>query len=101
MRIVVIQPSTSIESISALEELFIIQNDLKVIDAGYQELKLETPDWVTEKLIEVDHEITTRSRGELMRRLKAAKARRSALKTADEKRSDLDGEIAALEEKLK
>jgi hypothetical protein len=48
-------------------------------------------------LTEVNREINGRVKNELARRLKAAKARRSALKTPDEKRQELDSEIADLE----
>lgn len=84
----------------ALEDLFIAKNQLQVIDAGYQELKLAAPEWVTDRLGEISHEITSRVRAELQRKLKAAKARRSGLMTADEKRKMLDDEINELEAKL-
>jgi hypothetical protein len=101
MKILQLTQSTDIEQISSVEELFIAKAQLKAIDDGYQQFKMETPEWVSDLLLEVDHEITKRNKGELMRRLKAARARRSALKTADEKRTELDSEINALENALK
>ncbi len=101
MRVIVVMENTTMDSISTVEELFLIQAQLKTIDSGYQEMKLETPEWVTDKLSETAHEIMTRVKGELLRRLKAAKARRSALQTPDEKRKNLDAEIEALEAQLK
>lgn len=91
---------TDIE-ILGVEELFVAQAQLHTIDAGYQELKLDTPEWVTDKMGDIDREITNRMKGELLRRLKAAKARRAALKTPEEKRGELDSEIAQLETMLK
>lgn len=99
-KILIVIQNTDIETIGTVEELLLAKAQLRTIDDGYQELKLETPEWVTDKLTEVDHEVTMRVRGELMRRLRAAKARRSALRTADEKRVDLDAEIRELEGKI-
>lgn len=99
-KILVVLEGTIVENVK-LEELMIAKAQLQVIDAGYQELKIDTPDWVSEKLEEVSHEINARVRAELLRRLKAAKARRSSLLTADEKRRMLDDEIAELEAKVK
>jgi hypothetical protein len=101
MKLLVISQNTDVTQFGSVAKLLLVQNQLKVIDAGFQELKLATPDWVTDTMSEVSHEITTRSKGELLRMLKAAKARRSALRTADEKRNDLDADIAELEAKLK
>ena len=83
-----------------IENLMIVKNYLAVIDTEYQNLTLDTPEWVTDKLGEVAREINNRVTAELTLKLKQAKSRRSALKTADEKRKDLDVEIAALEGKL-
>lgn len=83
-----------------LEDLMIVKSNLMTIDAGYTDLKLESPDWVTDKLDEVVREIHGRVRAELTRRLKAAKSRHSALKSRDERRKDTEAEIAELEAKL-
>lgn len=99
-QILVVMQGTVAEEISTVEELILAQNQLKVIDQGYQDLKLDTPEWVMDKMTEVGHEINSRVRNELARRLRTAKARRSALRTADEKRASLDAEISELEQKL-
>ena len=96
--LIMIQESTA-DSLS-VEELILAQAQLKTIDAAYQEMKLDTPEWVIDKLSEVGLEITVRVRSELQRRLKTAKSRRSALRTADERRKELDAEIAELESKV-
>ncbi len=101
MRLMIVVENTAVENVQTVEELMLAQQQLKTIDAGYQELGIETPEWVVDKMTEVGHEITMRGKGELARKLRAAKARRSALRTADEKRKDLDGEIEELEQKLK
>jgi hypothetical protein len=84
----------------SIEDLILAKGDLKVLDAGFQELGIDTPEWVTDKLSLVSAEVVSRNKAELMRRLKAARARRMALATPDEKRSKLEQEIAALEQKL-
>ena len=99
-RILVVIENTDVEGIGTVEELLLARNQLKVVDDGYQELSLVTPEWVTDKMSEISIEITSRVRNELQRRLRAAKARRSALRTADEKRKDLNVEIQELEGKL-
>lgn len=98
-RILIILQNTDTEVLQ-VEELMVAQAQLQTIDAGYQDLKLETPEWVIDKLQEVATEIKLRVQSELARRLKVAKARRSNLRTADEKRRDLDLEIAELEKAL-
>ena len=85
---------------TAIEDLMVIKNQLSVIDSEYQNLSLDTPEWVTDKLSEAAREINNRVKTELLIKLKQAKSRRGALKTADEKRNDLDAEIKALESKL-
>lgn len=99
--IMIILESKEVEDIGTVEELLLARNQLKIIDDGYQELKLPTPEWVIDKLGSVSAEITSRVKSELMRRLRAAKARRSSLRTAEEKRNSLDTEITELEALLK
>lgn len=66
----------------------------------YKKNDLEAPDWLAEKLTSLRKEIVSRRRDNIERALKNAKARREALRTAEEKRNDLDKSIAALEAKL-
>ena len=97
MKVIVALINSKPDELERVEELILMRSELQVIDVGYQELKLPTPEWVIDKLTAVNREIALRVQGELERRLKAAKARRAALRTADEKRRDLDSEIAELE----
>lgn len=83
-----------------LEDLMIVKANLMTVDAGYQELKLASPEWVTDKLGEVSREILTRVRAALEARLKAAKARDAALKPKGELRRDIQDEIKELESQL-
>lgn len=99
-RILIVLENTDVANVSTVEELILSQAQLQTIDAGFQNLKLETPEWVTSKLEDVNHEINLRVRSELMKRLRAAKARRSATLSRDERRQLLDAEILELEGKL-
>lgn len=83
-----------------MEDLILAKSALRSLDNGVQEAGIETPEWVTDKMALVTAEITNRNRVELQKRLKAVKARRSALATMDEKRSRLESEISDLEKKL-
>jgi len=83
-----------------LNDLFLERERLKVIDVGYTELDLDTPEEVLCLLSEINQEIKSRIRGELERKLRVAKMRREALKTQSEKRNDADREIEELEKKL-
>ena len=88
MKTLIILQESDTENFS-IEELILAQAELRTIDNGFQELKLETPEWVVDKLTEAGNEINLRIRGELARRLKAAKARRSALRSRSELRNDI------------
>lgn len=100
-RLVIILENMQVEELSSVDELLLAKSQLQTIDAGYQEFKLPTPEWVIDKLTAVTGEITNRIRAELQRRLRAAQARRSSLRTAEEKRNSLDQEITELENMLK
>lgn len=96
-RVMIVVEGTDLEQIDTVADLLLIKSQLRVVDDGFQELKVETPEWITDKLAEVNSEVNTRLKGELLRRLRAAKARRSALRTDTEKREELDQQIAELE----
>ena len=100
MRIRIIDVSLVLEDVETVEDLFLVKRDLNTMDAGFQELGLDTPEWISEKQLAVGAEITSRVRAELQRQLKTSRARRSNLATADEKRLLLDSKIADLEKKL-
>lgn len=68
--------------------------------AAYDKLQLKSPDWIAEKLKEVDVEVKRRARDEKVARLKAARARLDSLKSVDDRRKDLTAEIADLEKEL-
>jgi len=80
-----------------IEELFVAREQLRIVDEGYQGLKIQTPEWVTDRMSVITREITSRVTAELTKRLRAAKARAEGYKTPAEKRKDAVAEIAELE----
>lgn len=100
MRIMIVESTTPVEDVGTVEMLLLAKSQLKIIDEGYQELGLETPEWISEKQLEVAREITSRVRAELTRQLKGYKARRAAEAPKEERLSFLDTKITELEKKL-
>lgn len=98
-RILIILQETDIETL-AIEELMIARSQLKTIDSDYQEMNLTTPEWTIDRLQEVSNEITLRVKSELQRQLRTELARRSALRTRDERRGDSDKKIERLRKQL-
>jgi len=99
-RVMIVYENTAIDHIASVEELILAREQLRTIDNGFQDLKLNTPEWVLNKLSEIDTEINVRVKGALQQRLRMAEARRSALRTRDEKRAELDAEIKDIKERL-
>lgn len=60
----------------------------------------EVPEELAQALRDADRELAIRLRDDKERRLKILKTRREGLLTADEKRTKLDAEIAALAQEL-
>ena len=83
-----------------LESLMILKNQLKIVDDGYQELNIDTPEWVLDKLLAATSEINTRTRAELQRQLRAEEARVAALTPRDERLKDAKAKVEALKAKL-
>jgi hypothetical protein len=100
MRVIIVESTTPVEDVGTVEMLLLAKNQLKVIDEGYQELGLQTPEWVSQKQLDVAQEITSRVRAELTRQLKTYKARRAAEAPKEERLAFLDTKITELEKKL-
>lgn len=67
---------------------------------SYRLLTGEVPEWVSIQLKVISREVKSRLADGLEKRLREAKARRTALAPAEEKRAALDMEIAELEKQL-
>ena len=85
-----------------VETLVGIRADLKSLAANFSDpdIQLEVPEWVGEKIEEVDVEIKALSKAQKQATLKMLKSRRAAAATLDEKRKSLDDQIAALEKSM-
>jgi len=81
-----------------LEELVELLAYGKMLRAEF-EVHSEVPEWLDVRLRELRREISTRNQDNIDKRLRTLKARREALLPDEEKRTKLDAEIAALEQK--
>lgn len=77
-----------------VDTLIAVDSQLKSLAGNYADRKLEIPDWVGEKLTEIDVEIKALVRAERLAKVKKMKSQRAALMTNEEKRMKLDAEIA-------
>ena len=99
-QIIIAIKGADLEAIDTVEELMLAQNQLRVMDNGYQERDLDTPDWIIDQLANITREITIRMRGELERKLKIAEARALGLRTRKEVKADTEDEIKKLRKQL-
>ena len=73
---------------------------LKLSAAEYVAQGLPAPDWLAERLDEMQREVTTRKRDWLLARLRKARIQRESLKTRDQRMADANAEIDKLEQLL-
>jgi hypothetical protein len=81
-----------------VETLVGVRANLKLLATNFTDpdIQLELPEWIGEKIEEIDAEIKTLSKEQKKAKLKMLTSRRAALSTPDEKRQKLDAEIEAL-----
>lgn len=84
----------------SLPDLILAQEQLRILDAGFQGLGIEAPEWVTDKAFLISKEIVARNEAELRRQLRKFEQRRAGLATPEEQRSQLDQKIATLKAQL-
>ena len=80
-----------------VEELMLSRAELLDIEMGYEHFGIDSPEWVTDKLMQVNSEIETKLKAQKLRKLKNLKAIRETLKTKTERRDETDAAIAELE----
>ena len=97
----IITESFDVKEVNTVAELFLSRSQLRTIMSGYEELKLDTPEWVIDRVETIEREINLRVNSDLQLRLRQAKARRASLLTNEEKRASLDSEISMLEGRIK
>jgi hypothetical protein len=77
-----------------VDQLIGVESELKSLASNYAERSLDIPEWIGEKLTEIDVEIKALVRADRLASIKKKKSQRSALMTNEEKRQKLDAEIA-------
>ena len=77
-----------------IDTLMEVDSQLKVLAGNYADRKLNIPEWIGEKLTEIDVEIKALVRAERLASIKKKKSQLAALMTNEDKRSKLTAEIA-------
>jgi hypothetical protein len=90
----------NIERMIDLDEAVALFAFGNMVLTSYKDQTLEPPAWLTDNLSVLGKDIKERRRDNLEAALKEALAKKSALRTAEEKRADLDGEIERLQKAL-
>jgi hypothetical protein len=85
---------------NGVEELVAFAAFAKMLHAEFQARNLPAPEWLDDKIRQLNREITSRGRDALEMRLKEIRAQRTQLMTPSEKREALAAEEAALEAQL-
>lgn len=85
---------------TALEDLVALSAQTRIVQAEFESLKIEAPEFLDLKGKEIRREILSRQADRLEKLLREKKSRREALMPAEEKRQALDKEIAELEQRL-
>ena len=83
-----------------IEELLLARAELLDIEMGYEHFGIDAPEWIEDKLTQVNSEIETKLKAQKLRKLKNLKAIRETLKTRTERRDETDAAIAELEASL-
>lgn len=84
----------------ALEDLVALSAQTRMVQAEFEALKIDAPEFLDLKGKEIRREILSRQADRLQKMLREKKSRREALMPAEEKRQTLDKEIAELEARL-
>ena len=83
-----------------MEQLVELSAEARKMASEYEALKVEVPEWLGIQTKSLRREIASRDADRKERALRDLKARRSTLKTVDEKRTELDKQIADLESQV-
>ena len=79
-----------------LEVLVGVRAELKLLATSFDELNMETPEWVLNAIVNVEDKVKSLMKAERLAALRKLELKRAALATPDEKRKALDDEIATL-----
>lgn len=86
----------NIERVADVDEMVAMHAFGESLQATYEKHQMPIPEWLPESLRILSKEIASHRRDSIERALKLAKSRFEALKSADEKRKDLQLEIERL-----
>lgn len=83
-----------------VDELIELRAGARVLELEYQAANYEVPEWLKERTVMLDAEIKRLRADTMRKRVRELVAQKSALRTADEKRADVDAELARLQAEL-
>jgi hypothetical protein len=83
-----------------LDEMVALSTFGRAMEDEYKRLTIPVPEWLEDRLSALDREIRLRRTDALQAKLKELEARKEALKTADQKRQDVDAEMAKVKAAL-
>ena len=84
----------------SLEDLVYLYGLSLQAAGAYIGLGVDLPAWLTSAQKDIENEVKRLRRDELAEKLAAARRARASLKTPEEKRAELDAQIADLEKKV-
>ncbi len=87
-------------SVDDLHDLVLAVIQMRNLHEGYNELDIDEPQWLVEKLRDAESELKHRRLDAKERKLIELRMKREGLKSRDEKRGDTEEEIRKLEEEL-
>ncbi len=87
-------------SVDDFHDLVLAVIQLRVVSDGYEDLGIDRPQWLVEKLRDAESDLKHRRRNAKERQLIELRMKRDGLKSLDEKRGDTEEEIRKLEEEL-
>lgn len=79
-----------------VEEMIVLLVFAESMKLKYQELDIEVPDWLSDKISAITKEIEARNHDALLGKIRSAESRLEAMKPAEQKRVELAKEIKRL-----
>lgn len=92
--------SLNLDRVIEIDEAIALSADIRTLQAEYDELAIERPEWLNNVANIVREEIAKRTRANDLAQLRNLEAQSESLKTVDEKRNQINDAMAALQRKL-
>ncbi len=80
-----------------VEDAIVLSSFARSVSAEYDALKVDKPSWLVDQAARIHQFVSDLLRDERRRKISELKSRRETLKTANERREELDKQIADLE----